>query len=156
MERHSQVSPTRMSAAARKDKGPYPEQRAWVGGNLCNMPEAAAHLNCSWKPCSNATCFCPCGTGRKSLGIGTPQMKIKLMCLCHACQLGRCPQTGGVVGPPSSPGSARVHSTGNLTWHPTRSGQAKWSLPFPYLFIFLVDCIIWPSRKSLQEVTQLK
>lgn len=75
-----------------------------------------------------------------------------LICLCHACRLGRSPQTGGAVGPHS----AWMHPKGNLTWHPTWFGRTKWSLPFPYLFIFLVDCIIWPSRKSLQEVTQLK
>lgn len=144
-----------MSAAARKDKDPYPEQHAYLGASPCSMSEAAAHLNCSWKPCSNAMCFCPCGTGRKSLEISTSQMKITHL-------LVPCLPAGEVSSGWGSSWATLVswkctdapYRKLNLTSHTIWLNKVISALS--YLFIFLVDCIIWPSRKSLQEVTQLK
>lgn len=140
----------------REAKGLCPEQGAWLGAILCNASEAAARLNCSWKSCSNAMCFCPHGTGRKSLEICTPQMRITHLFVPCLSAGEVSSDWGSCLAPHLPSGRAWMHPTGNLTWHPTQFGWTKWSLPFPYLVIFSVDCIIWASRKSLQEVTQLK
>lgn len=100
MEGSSEVSTTWIrGAAAREAKGFYPEKDGWLGAILCNVSEAAAHLNCSWKPCGNAMCCCPRGTGRKSLEISAPQMRITHLpvpCLSAgevSSDWGSCPAT---------------------------------------------------------------
>jgi len=111
-------------AAARKDKDPHPEQCAWLGASPCKVSEAAAHSNCSWKPWTNAMCFCPYGAGRKSLEIRTPQMKIT-----HFLVL--CPPAGEV----------------SSDWGSCWATLIFWKCSdAPYRKLNLTSHMIWPNK----------
>lgn len=106
-----------MSPAARKDKDPYIEQRAWLGTCLCNVSDAAA-ANLAAMQCASVP------SGRKALEISTPQMKITYF-------LARCLLAGEV-------------SSG---WGSCLAMLVSWMCTdAPYRKLNLTSHTIWPKK----------